>query len=167
MVSSVILRMFLIETFVLLDCIKIDNATITSHNDNVWNTLTDLTRYDTYSELANASANSRIRTSVTLGTVIEFYAQPDNISNNYIRFYDNDIAIGYFNNNAFADDNNSLHHCKIEIDSNGNVNVSSNDSTKTYDFTLSSIPSEDFLFEFNLLQNVNSVKFKEFKIYPV
>lgn len=51
--------MLLQETFVLYDCIAIDNGTIADHNDSIWNSLVGVTRDDEYTVFNSTGAVNR------------------------------------------------------------------------------------------------------------
>ena len=72
--------MFLQETFVVYDCITIDNGTIEDHNDSIWNSLVGVTRDDEYTIFNSTGAVVRY-VSITDDVAIELDVRTTMASN--------------------------------------------------------------------------------------
>lgn len=153
---------FLIETFVVTDCIAIDNATQNSHNDSIWSSIGRFNRGDEYTTFTYSSVSTSTL-SISGDICIEFDVQSNtNYANSGL------ISIRQDGNVLLQATRSSLNisasefsHIKIEINNNQcTITNTDNGRIVTGDVT-------DFnRFYFRIGAN-EEIHFKNVKIYSI
>ena len=166
--------MFVSETYEVLDCIRIDNGTSSDHSD-IWNTNTTsatciVTRASDYTEFKEANVGTNFSNGVTGLTgscVIEFdYWQLDGLSSTFLQILDSSNNLPYSGGLYLQDLGGSLstwYHLKFTI-SNNVLTILNETNNTSVTKNLSATPVK---FNFWSSGDVSTLRFKNFRIYPI
>ncbi len=124
------------EQINFFDYIKYDKGTLSSHNDNIWISTSNITRYDEYSVITSTAVILQY-ISISGNIVIEFDIMTDQSASSQLgRISTGTTQILTFSLNSLRLTVNEWHHLKIEINNNYcTISNSENTTTNSGDVT--------------------------------